>query len=498
MYSEPLLNDPDNPLVSVLIYNYYGEHLGKCFDGIFKQTFLKNIEVVFIDNASTDGSWEIALEYARKYEGIITLKRNKRNCETDNLECSRVMAQGKYLVALSKNDVFLPEYVKRCISTMEHDPFVSFDMLWRRVYMTDSRPNIKNKPLVSVLIHNYNYGRYLRQCFDSVISQTYDNIEIVFSDNASTDDSWNIAGEYARKYPGMMTLMRNRKNFGPNINLENCYRNITGKYFSVLCSDDAYMPDFIEQCVNAMESHPNAGLAMTHRTIINEHSECSEEPPFYNRSCIIPGEEQAAVYMMAAVNPSISQIMYNHAKAVSKLPSENILSRWFAQRLLDFNLCCEFDVAYIKEPLLIHRVHSNSDSYNISKNLVEIFGQYILPHQFVEIAFSKNNMTKAIERLPKALEKLSKLCLRYCVRALCTNDEKSASRYFYLSAAIMPEITDDSVFKKLHEYWKADSSEKSGIVQFLQSTDNLTTRSVSYDPPPDSISIKGNYTFNGL
>lgn len=47
-------------------------------------------------------------------------------------------------------------------------------------------------PLVSVLVFNYNYDRFLRECFDSVLRQTYPNVEICFSDNASNDDSWLI------------------------------------------------------------------------------------------------------------------------------------------------------------------------------------------------------------------------------------------------------------------------------------------------------------------
>lgn len=63
MLKDPVSNDPSNPLISVLIYNYDGEHLGRCLDSILSQTVLDNIEIIFIDNASTDGSWEIAVDY---------------------------------------------------------------------------------------------------------------------------------------------------------------------------------------------------------------------------------------------------------------------------------------------------------------------------------------------------------------------------------------------------------------------------------------------------
>lgn len=344
------------------------------------------------------------------------------------------------------------------------------------------------KPLVSVCIFNYNYGRYLRQCFDSVFAQVYDNIEIIFSDNASTDGSWDIALEYARKYPGTMTITCNRNNFGSDANFENCFLNIRGKYLIELCSDDALMPEYVNKCVDVMETHPSAGFVMVHRSIVDEQGRFAGEPPFYNQSCLIQGAEQAAVYMMAAVNPSISQVMYNKL-AYGKIVNTGIASKWYGTRLHDFAMCCKFDMAYIKEPLLMHRLHAGSDSSRAAEDLIEVIGPWILRHQFAELA-SQFNLKKAADRLPQALDKLSQLALRYCARFLSLKNEKCAFRYFHLSAAIMPEIADDAVFRKIQRYWASDEESKTKIVEELKAAENLTTRNVSYDPPPGSIPVR--------
>jgi len=389
---------------------------------------------------------------------------------------------------LCNDQCLMPEYVKQCIQILEKDPFADFSMVHRAVNIPTPLPNISNKPIVSVTIHNYNYGRYLRQCFDSVFGQTYQNVEISFSDNASTDDSWDIAIEYARKYPGMMTMTRNRKNFGSHANFSNCLWSARGKYLVELCSDDALMPEFVSKCVDALEANPDAGFAMAHRCIIDENGHRTEEPPFYNQSCIIPGPEQAAVYMMASVNPSVSQIMYNRKKTFGKQVSGGVGALWYGTRIMDFNLCCEYPMVYIKEPLLMQRIHSQNDGLRAADNLVEIIGPYILQHQFAETA-STYNHTKVVERLPASLEKLSRLALRYCVRFLASDYEQQASRYFHLSLAIMPGIRKDPIFNRIDEYWTASPSKRKEIVQSLESTDNLTTRSVSYDPPPGSVPL---------
>ncbi|MEI7811971.1 MAG: glycosyltransferase [Ignavibacteria bacterium] len=489
MYCEPIQNDV-KPLISIFIFNYYALYLRKCFDSIFEQNVLDNIEIIYSDDNTTDGSWDIAIEYAYQYKGIITLTRNKRSIgPKNNLSNCLYMSKGKYYVPLCYDQAFLSEYVKQCIQTMESDPFAEFAIVYRRVKNSDPLPDIKGSPLVSVLIFNYNYGCYLSQCFDSVIAQTYDNIEIIFSDNASTDNSWEIATEYSLRYPGKFTITRNRKNFGVEVNWLNCDLNNKGKYYISLCSDDALVPEYIEKCVNVLEAYPNVAFSMVHRTIIDQYGQQIKEPPFYNCSCIIPGAEQAAVYMMAAVNPSVSQIMYRKVRTNEKKPlGDNLVARWYSSRILDFNLCCENPIAYIKEPLLLHRLHLQNDSFNAAKNMMEVIGPYVLQHQFADTA-NVYKLKNVMERLPKSIEKLSQLCLRYCARALLGKDERNSLRYFYLAGALMPEITSEPIFIKLQEYWKADDSKKKEIIEFLNTTDNLTTRSVSYDPPQGSIPI---------
>jgi glycosyltransferase involved in cell wall biosynthesis len=497
MLNEPVSNDLNNPLISVLIFDYYEKYLEQCLDSIFNQDELNNIEVIFLENSVSERAWNIAFDYALEYKGLMTVKRNGNYSSYDSFneikngyrDCS-MLANGKYLAILRGDEAFIPEYVRQCVATMEKDPFASFSNVRPKTQIPAVWPNVNGTPLVNILIHNYNYGRYLEQCLNSVFSQTYDNIGVIFSDNCSTDESWDIALQFLRSHPNELTLIRNRKNFGAAVNLSNCYSFIDAKYFCVLCSDDAYEPDFVGKCAHVLEANPDCGFAMTHRAIVDERGHQIEEPPFYNESCLIPGPEQAAVYMMASVNPSISQIMYNRSKAFSQLPGQSVTSRWFAQRLLDFDLCCNYSMAYIKEPLLINRVHSSSDMSQVSASLVEPFGNFMLTHQFVEMASRKENMEKAIGRLPDALAKLSRLCMRYCMRALDEGDEGIGLRYYHLSAAIMSEIKDDPVFKELKRYWVAEEyNEKRSIIETLIATDNLPIRTVSYDPPPGSVAI---------
>ena len=350
--------------------------------------------------------------------------------------------------------------------------------------------NVSNNPLVSIWIYNYNYGKYLRECFDSVINQTYQNIEICFSDNASSDNSWKIAQEYKQKYPDIINIACNRSNFGADANLYNCSSASRGKYFVEMCSDDAMAPEFVEKCVKVLEEYPECGFAMVNRAIMDEKSNLSVEPPFYNESCIIKGEEQAAVYMMAAVNPSVSQIMYVTYKAYvyGSHASKELAGRWYGTRLMDFKLCCSYPIAYIKNDLLYHRIHGENDSLNAAGNLIEIIGPFILHYQFAEIARSYN-LRKAEERLPAATEKLSLLCLRYCARFLIEGKDQIGEQYFHLSQALCPAVIKNSIYEDIFKYWSSNTDDKKKIIDTLSATVNFITRKISYNPPAGSLKI---------
>jgi len=497
MNKDPVQNDPNDPMLSIFICNYEVQYLRQCLDSIFNQDVLKNFEIILIDDATSDGSWDTALEYLDRYPRRITVQRNRQvRGPLNNFLICLGLAKGRYCSTLTGDRAFQPKYLNSCIKTMRADPYAKFQAVFRiedpgilvPMQSTLPLPGIAGTPLVSILCYNYNYGRYLRQCLESIFAQTYENIELCFSDNGSTDDSWGIALEFARKYPGKMHITRNRKNFGPDDNFANCKRMMTGKYYVNFCSDDVLDPEYVERCVSALEAHPNAGFALVNRAVIDEHNRRTEEPPFYNQSCIIPGEEQAAVYMMAGINPSVSQIMYRRAVADSRSATGALVSRYYGTRILDFNISIDFDVAYIKEPLLLHRIHSQSDTNQADASLLPVLGLYVLNHQFADIA-SVRNLTKVTGRLPQSLAKLARLGIRYSVRSLLAKDEQTALRYFHLAMGVSPQVTDDPAWKQLQDYWAGDSAKQAKIIKEFESADNLAARTISYEPPPGSIPI---------
>jgi glycosyltransferase involved in cell wall biosynthesis len=336
-------------------------------------------------------------------------------------------------------------------------------------------------PLVSIIIYNYNYGRFLHECIESVLTQTYQNIEILFSDNASTDNSWDIALEYSRNNPDIFFLAKNRSNFGQTANHKNCFINIRGKYYVVLGSDDLLHPDFLSRTTQVLESNLDAGFAMTHRTIINQNNEKIEERPFYNQNCKIPPPLQAEVYMMAAVNPSISQVIYR-TDFVHNTPG--VGNRYHGARILDFNIACQHAMLYLKEPLVYHRVHLENDAKNATENLIDIIGPYLMNFDFCETA-NAYGYPSVSQKLAPSIKKNARLSLRYAANALINQNTQLAKRYYHLALALSPEVETDALYLQLTAYWQDET--KRELIQEKLANQHSLQRTVSYDPPVGSI-----------
>lgn len=335
------------------------------------------------------------------------------------------------------------------------------------------------QPLVSIVIYNFNYARFLHQCLDSVFGQTYSNIEVIFSDNASTDDSWQIALEYCNLYPDKMFVSRNRKNYGATANLNVALSQIRGTYYVTLASDDVMYPDFLQKTITQLEQNKDAGCAIVHRAIMNEDESIIADTPFYNISCKIPAPAQAAVHMMASINPTISQIVYRTA-LVDKFPN-TIGIRFQRSRIIDFDLACKHAVLYIKEPLVWHRVHHMNDATTATENLMDVLAAYVMNFDFADKATGLG-LFEVAARLPLSIEKNGKHCLRYCVHYLRLSNWTLAKRYFYLAYALYPEITTDPLYEDLTLLWERDEINLSQLQKVLSYNISLV-RTVSYPPP---------------
>lgn len=104
---------------------------------------------------------------------------------------------------------------------------------------------------VSIIVPIYNAEKYIKECLDSLISQTYKNIEIICVDDCSKDCSLQIVKDYMAK-DSRIKIFKNKKNSGPSISRNLGIENSSGDFLMFIDSDDYILEDSVEKIINTM------------------------------------------------------------------------------------------------------------------------------------------------------------------------------------------------------------------------------------------------------
>ncbi len=129
---------------------------------------------------------------------------------------------------------------------------------------------MSSTPLLSVGLFVYNGERFLEEALCSIVNQTFTDFELIISDNASTDQTGEIANAYA-KHDNRIRYHRSEKNMGAGWNARRVYELATGKYFKWAAVDDLLQPDLLRRCVEVLESNPDCVLAYASTKEVDEN-----------------------------------------------------------------------------------------------------------------------------------------------------------------------------------------------------------------------------------
>ncbi len=217
-------------------------------------------------------------------------------------------------------------------------------------------------PLFSILIANYNNGRYLKEALDSVFSQTYDCWEIILVDDASTDESHEIYDQY--KEDKRIHIHFNETNKGCGYTKRRCAELAGGALCGYLDPDDALMPNAIELMVQAHQDHPECSLIYS--TCYRYMSDRTVELETWDYIGPIPEDSDFLIYQKKIVSHFVS------FKRSSYLKTTGIDSSLKAavDRDLYYRLEENGDLLYIPVPLYYYRVN-NASSISIGSETAD-------------------------------------------------------------------------------------------------------------------------------
>lgn len=129
---------------------------------------------------------------------------------------------------------------------------------------------MKRTPKVTIGIPVFNGENFLETALRSVLAQTYEDFEVIISDNASVDRTPEICEQYASQ-DGRILYLRQPVNLGAQPNYNLLVGQARGQYFKWAAHDDVLAPEFLQACVDVLDTHPDVTLAYPRAEVIDAH-----------------------------------------------------------------------------------------------------------------------------------------------------------------------------------------------------------------------------------
>ncbi|MEI0489869.1 glycosyltransferase family 2 protein [Brachyspira pulli] len=230
------------------------------------------------------------------------------------------------------------------------------------------------KPLISVIIPTYNRKNMLKEALDSVLKQDYENIEIIVSDNASTDGTDILMEEYESLYNNIIYIKR-KKNVGGKVNGYKAYDDYgKGKYIFFLCDDDYLMgTTFFSNAVEIFELNPNVTLVTGQVQMYFEEHDKYYTVPFNNKK-LIKGIDYFINQSTITLGGKYQEIIGTFFLVRKEDLDNNPIFRWFrdsadiAIKLYNTSLG---DVYFLNEFIGCYRFHKGVRETSDLSNLKE-------------------------------------------------------------------------------------------------------------------------------
>ena len=139
---------------------------------------------------------------------------------------------------------------------------------------------------VSVIIPNFNHAAYLQKRIDSVLSQTYQNFEVIILDDCSTDNSTEIINQY-KNHPKVAHIVFNKENSGSTFKQwEKGVALAKAEYIWIAESDDYADKNFLESAMQRLNSNKSTGLYFSDYYSINANSNVIKSNNIYSSAFV--------------------------------------------------------------------------------------------------------------------------------------------------------------------------------------------------------------------
>lgn len=218
------------------------------------------------------------------------------------------------------------------------------------------KKNLK-QPLVSVIMPVYNAGDYLVEAIGSILSQTYNNFELIIIDDASSDNSWQIIKEFKQVYPQKITAIRLKKNLnkGGDLGANIGFKKAKGEFIARMDADDICHPARLEKQVKFLLENPSIFMVGSNAWVINKEGEIIGE-----KNVPLTSKDIYKNYFI--FHPMIHPSVMLRKEGIKRDALYNIKHSANNDLLTFFEFLKDKKFANLKDKLLYYRVHGKNDS----------------------------------------------------------------------------------------------------------------------------------------
>lgn len=244
-------------------------------------------------------------------------------------------------------------------------------------------------PLVSFIVLSYNYDKYIGKTIESILAQTYTNLQIVIVDDGSADNSVDVIRRYDDP---RIELFVHEKNLGAEQAYKNAYARCRGKYIHALDADDWILPECTELQVKWMESHPDVAVLGTKVRVVDADGTPVPQPdPVEEWGAHIEDFNDSSVWVAQNFLCHSSLLITKAAHDAVGMPDPGMR---FAP---DYDMWVRFHVkgfkfARLPGQLTFYRVHGKNQTHKRPEltylELIFTFWKYMLPHLADQRRFS--------------------------------------------------------------------------------------------------------------
>lgn len=260
-------------------------------------------------------------------------------------------------------------------------------------------------PKVSIVIPSYNHAKFLEQRLDSILNQTYQDFEVIFLDDASSDNTKEVFAKYA-DHPKIKKAIFNSQNSGsPFKQWNRGVKEAEGEYIWIAESDDYADKKFLETLVSLLEKNPKTGIAYCQSLQVNENSQITKSYVNYTekidknrwkKSFTNRGYDEVTNYLIVknTIPNASATLIRRKAYIEAGMAPENmrLCGDWYCY----IKILKKYDIAFCHQSLNYYRYHSQiSRAYN-KKDKNKHFILYL--ENYIVLNFVSNNFQVTPEK----------------------------------------------------------------------------------------------------